>query len=169
VRAWCAKQSLLVADRMGLLRRTARSSQGQAPPRVIANAVCEAITPLPRCHCERGVRSNHSAPSCHCERGLCGNPTIPALSLRAVFAKQSHCHDHEGEIASSHSALLARTSSLLSRVSLGAGLVKQSHSSSYKSRHSLFNRLTRSIFFCREPALICFSRAIASRTSLNTS
>jgi hypothetical protein len=46
------------------------------------------------------------------------------------------------------------------------GSAKQSpYRSSYRSRHSGLDPLIRSIFFCREPALICFSRAIAPDAS----
>src|SRR5260370_37845009 len=37
--------------------------------------------------------------------------------------------------------------------------------SSYRSSHSGLDPLIRSIFFCREPALICFSRAMAPDAS----
>ena len=40
------------------------------------------------------------------------------------------------------------------------------YNSSYKSRHSLFILLIKSIFFCLEPPLICFSLEIAEYMSL---
>ena len=43
------------------------------------------------------------------------------------------------------------------------------YSPSYRSCHSGFIALTSSHFFCLEPPLICFSRAMASRTSPYTS
>ncbi len=44
-----------------------------------------------------------------------------------------------------------------------------SYKSSYRSLHSGFIRLIRSIFFLREPALICFSLEMAAYTSSVTS
>ena len=43
------------------------------------------------------------------------------------------------------------------------------HNSSYKSRHPWFIPLIKSIFFCLEPALICFSLKMAFSISSNTS
>ena len=46
---------------------------------------------------------------------------------------------------------------------------RQSHSSSYKSRHSLFILLINWTFFCLEPAFICFSLRMAFSISSKTS
>jgi len=49
------------------------------------------------------------------------------------------------------------------------GQARQSHNSSYRSRHSLFMPLTNSTFLCLGPAFSCFSLEIALCTSSQTS
>jgi len=81
--------------------------------------------------------------TCHCERSA-------AISVGHGIASAPEC--------------LAMT-----KGGVIASAARQSHNSSYRSRHSLFIPLTNSIFPCLEPAFSCFSLEIALCISSQTS